>query len=78
MEQSTFNVGGGNNQIAPNATTQQQIFYGDELAKLILGSKDKPITVVVLGAGVDATFGFPTSSCLIRASWNSWRRKKAN
>lgn len=65
MEQSTFNVGGGNNQIAPNATTQQQIFYGDELAKLILGSKDKPITIVVLGAGVDATFGFPTSSCLI-------------
>ncbi len=64
-EPNSFDIGGGNNQIAPNATTQQQIFYGDELAKLILGSKDNPITVVVLGAGVDATLGFPTSSCLI-------------
>lgn len=64
-EQNTFDISGGTNQIAPNATTQQQIFYGDELAKTILGCKDKPISVVVLGAGVDATLGFPTSANLI-------------
>ena len=64
-ESNTFDISGGTSQIAPNATTQQQIFYGDELAKTILGCKDKPISVVVLGAGVDATLGFPTSAHLI-------------
>lgn len=64
-ESNTFDIGGGTNQIAPNATTQQQIFYGDELAKTILGCKEKSISVVVLGAGVDATLGFPTSADLI-------------
>ena len=64
-QSNTFDIRSSNNQIAPNATTQQQIFYGDELAKTILGCKDKPITVVVLGAGVDATLGFPTSANLI-------------
>lgn len=64
-ESNTFDIGGGINQIAPNATTQQQIFYGDELAKTILGCKEKSISVVVLGAGVDATLGFPTSADLI-------------
>ncbi len=63
---SNIDVHGGNNQILPNVTTaQQQIFYGDELAKTLLGRKDNPITVVVLGAGVDATMGFPTSANLI-------------
>ena len=37
----TFNISGGNVQMFPNATTQQQIFYGDELAKTILGCKEK-------------------------------------
>ena len=31
----------------------------------ILGSKEKPLTLVVLGAGVDATMGLPTSADLI-------------
>lgn len=65
MESNDFDIQGGINQIATNATTQQQIFYGDEFAKKILGSKTKPLTVVVLGAGVDATLGFPTSSTLV-------------
>ena len=28
-----FNISGGNIQIAPNATSQQQIFYGDKFAE---------------------------------------------
>ena len=64
-ETNTFNISGGASQIAPNATTQQQIFCSEEFAKTILGCKEKPITVVVLGAGVDATLGFPTSANLI-------------
>ena len=45
--------------------TQQQIFYGDQFARKILGSKEEPLTLVVLGAGVDATMGLPTSADLI-------------
>ena len=64
-ESSTFDISGGNNMIAPNVTSQQQIFYGDEFARKILGSKEKPLTVIVLGAGVDATLGLPTSASLV-------------
>ena len=32
----TFNISGGTIQIAPNATTQQQIFYGDQFAEKML------------------------------------------
>ena len=35
--------------------TQNQYFYGEEFARKILGSKDKPLSLIVLGAGVDAT-----------------------
>lgn len=38
----TFNISGGTIQIAPNATTQQQIFYGDQFAERILQSEGKP------------------------------------
>ena len=55
----------GTNQIAPNATTQNQIFLGDQFAKTVLGTKEQPLTLVVLGAGADATLGFPTSSNLV-------------
>ena len=64
-ESNAFDISGGANQIAPNVTTQQQIFYGDEFAKKILGSKERPLSLVVLGAGVDATMGLPTSADLI-------------
>ena len=56
---------GSTSQIAPNATTQNQIFFGDQFAKTVLGTKEHPLTLVVLGAGADATLGFPTSSNLI-------------
>ena len=64
-ESNQFDISGGSNLIAPNAMTQQQIFYGDQFARKILGSKEKPLTLVVLGAGVDATIGLPTSADLI-------------
>lgn len=38
----TFNISGGTIQIAPNATTQQQIFYGDQFAERIFQSEGKP------------------------------------
>lgn len=60
------NIHDGYNQIAPNATTVQQIIYGgDRFAERILDSKSRPLTLVVLGAGVDATLGLPTSATLI-------------
>lgn len=65
MSETTIDVQNGNNQIAPNATTQNQIFYGDQFAEKILGAKEHPLTLVVLGAGVDATLGLPTSSSLV-------------
>ena len=37
----TFNISGGTIQIAPNATTQQQIFYGDQFAEKMLHSESK-------------------------------------
>ena len=37
----TFNISGGTIQIAPNATTQQQIFYGDQFAERMLQSEGK-------------------------------------
>ena len=64
-ESNQFDISGGSNLIAPNAMTQQQIFYGDQFARKILGSKEEPLTLVVLGAGVDATMGLPTSADLI-------------
>ena len=36
-----FNISGGTIQIAPNATTQQQIFYGDQFAERIHPSEGK-------------------------------------
>ena len=65
MADTSFDINNGVNQIAPNAMTQQQIFYGDQFARKILGSKEEPLTLVVLGAGVDATMGLPTSADLI-------------
>ena len=56
---------GSTSQVAPNATTQNQIFFGDQFAKTVLGTKEHPLTLVVLGAGADATLGLPTSSNLI-------------
>lgn len=37
----TFNISGGTIQIAPNATMQQQIFYGDQLAEKMLHPEGK-------------------------------------
>ena len=37
----TFNICGGTIQIAPNATTQQQIFYGDQFAEKMLHPEGK-------------------------------------
>ena len=37
----TFNISGGTIQIAPNATTQQQIFYGDQFAEKMLHPEGK-------------------------------------
>lgn len=65
MADASFDINNGANQIAPNAMTQNQYFYGEEFARKILGSKDEPLTLVVLGAGVDATIGLPTSADLI-------------
>lgn len=65
MADTSFDINNGANQIAPNAMTQNQYFYGEEFARKILGSKDKPLSLVVLGAGVDATIGLPTSADLI-------------
>lgn len=65
MADTSFDINNGANQIAPNAMTQNQYFYGEEFARKILGSKDKPLILVVLGAGVDATIGLPTSADLI-------------
>lgn len=36
-----FNISGGTIQIAPNATTQQQIFYGDQFAERMHPSAGK-------------------------------------
>ena len=65
MADTSFDINNGTNQIAPNAMTQNQYFYGEEFARKILGCKDKPLSLVVLGAGVDATIGLPTSAALI-------------
>lgn len=65
MADTSFDINNGANQIAPNAMTQNQYFYGEEFARKILGSKDKPLSLIVLGAGVDATIGLPTSADLI-------------
>ena len=65
MGETMIDVQNGTNQIAPNATTQNQIFFGDQFAKTVLGTKEHPLTLVVLGAGVDATLGLPTSSSLV-------------
>lgn len=37
----TFNISGGTIQIAPNATTQQQIFYGDQFVERMHPSEEK-------------------------------------
>ena len=43
-ESNQFDISGGSNLIAPNAMTQQQIFYGDQFAKEALrkGSPEVP------------------------------------
>lgn len=50
MANTSFDINNGANQIAPNAMTQNQYFYGEEFARKILGSKDKPLSLIVLGA----------------------------
>ena len=65
MTDTKFDINQGTNQIAPNATTQNQIFYGDQFAETLLNTKKRPLTLVVIGAGADATLGLPTSSNLI-------------
>ena len=65
MAETTIDVQNGNNQIAPNATIQQQNFYGLEFAEKLLKTKEHPLTLLVLGAGADATLGLPTSSSLV-------------
>ena len=60
-----IDVNGGTNQVASNVNLQQQIFLGNQFAEQLLSSKDAPLTLVVLGAGADATLGLPTSSNLI-------------
>ena len=65
MTDTKFDINQGTNQIAPNATTQNQIFYGDQFVKTVLNIKEHPLTLVVMGAGADATLGLPTSSNLI-------------
>ena len=49
MADTSFDINNGANQIAPNAMTQNQYFYGEEFARKILGSKDKPLSLIVLG-----------------------------
>ena len=65
MNDTNINVQNGYNQIAPNATNQIQNFYGFDFAEKLLKTKECPLTLVVLGAGVDATLGLPTSSSLV-------------
>ena len=65
MSETTIDVQNGTNQIAPNATIQQQNFFGYDFAEMLLKTKNHPLTLVVLGAGVDATLGLPTSSSLV-------------
>ena len=77
MADTSFDINNGANQIAPNAMTQNQYFYGEEFARKILGSKDKPLSLVVLGAGVDATIGLPHQPTLYLALSISWKPMKA-
>lgn len=65
MNDTNIDVQNGYNQIAPNATNQIQNFYGFDFAEKLLKTKECPLTLVVLGAGVDATLGLPTSSSLV-------------
>ena len=65
-EKTKIDISDGNQQVAPNAgKAVQNHFYGTEFASKILGCKEHPITMVVTGAGVDATIGIPTSASLI-------------
>ena len=48
MADTSFDINNGANQIAPKAKTQNQYFFGEEFARKILGSKDKPLSLVVL------------------------------
>ena len=63
--ENSIDINGGQNQISTGPTTQQQIFYGDQFARQILRCNDSPFTLMVLGAGADATLGLPTSAHLI-------------
>lgn len=63
--ENSIDINGGQNQISTGPTTQQQIFYGDQFARQILRCNDSPLTLMVLGAGADATLGLPTSAHLI-------------
>lgn len=65
MNDTNIDVQNGYNQIAPNATNQIQNFYGFDFAEKLLKTKECPLTLVVLGAGVDATLGLSTSSSLV-------------
>ncbi len=42
MSETKIDVQNGTSQIAPNATTQNQIFYGNQFAEKILGVKERP------------------------------------
>ena len=61
-ESNQFDISGGSNLIAPNAMTQQQIFYGDQFARKILGSKEEPHPLAVEPA--DSIVMEPSSSPL--------------
>lgn len=62
----TAHIGGGTNQIVPYAThsTQNILNYYYNFAS-DQPQPPRPSTVVVLGAGVDATLGLPTSASFI-------------
>lgn len=70
-QDTTHHIEGGQNQFLPNATKAEQHFYygnvtnntGESAASN--NGQRKPGTVVILGAGVDATLGIPTSATFI-------------
>ena len=65
MADTSFDLNNRANKIAPNAMNHNQYLYGEVFARQILGSKEKQISLIVLGAGVDAKIGLPTCADLI-------------
>lgn len=63
MTDTHYDISGGNSQFLPNATHAEQHFhYGSDTAQQ---EKKHAATVVILGAGVDAVLGLPTSATFI-------------